>query len=232
MATAAKKYVDRDPLCLHNGDRMRQDEFHRIYSSMPEGYRAELLGGMVFEPSPLGYPHGTNHIRLAFLMESYVCATPGVEAADNATVILSDEDEVQPDLILRVVNRCRGRSHATKYVEGAPELVAEIAHSSRAIDLHLKKQRYADTGVLEYIVVVLEPARVHWFDMQKDIELSPDENGIIRSSVFPGLWIDTQGLLETDRERTRAALMTGLQSREHAQFVLKLAKPARKRKKE
>ncbi len=224
MATIANRFRKRDPIELHNGDRMSQKEFHSAYELMPEGYRAELLAGVVFEPSPLGYSHGKSHLRLGFLFESYVIATPGVEAADNATVILSDEDEVQPDLILRVARNRGGQSHAAKYISGAPELVAEVAHSSRAIDLHLKKQRYAEAGVLEYIVLVLQPEKLYWFDLKNAAEYLADTSGVFRSVVFPGLWIHSQGLLELDHELTSSALCDGVRSAEHQQFVTQLSK--------
>lgn len=228
----SKRSTNRDSqtIALCNGDRMLQSEFHTAYEQMPDGYRAELIGGIVFEPSPLGYSHGTNDIRLSYLLETYVIATPGVEAASNATVILGDEDEVQPDLVLRVANKCRGQSRAAKYISGAPELVAEIAHSGRAIDLHIKKERYALAGVIEYIVVSLEPKKLYWFDLQRNSELATDVDGIVRSVVFPGLWIHCQGLLDLDHVPTTNALNLGLQSAEHKQFTTKLEKLGRQRK--
>jgi len=215
---------------LYNGDRMRQAEFHVAYSQMPEGYRAELVGGIVFEPSPLGYSHGRNDSRLTCLLETYVIATPGVEAASNATVILGDEDEVQPDILLRVIQKCGGQSRVRKYIVGAPELVAEIANTSRAMDLHIKKQRYALAGVREYIVVTVQPAKLYWFDLQKDLELSVDDDGVVRSAVFPGLWIHQQGLLDLDASKTLNALNSGLMSPEHALFKAQLADARRPRK--
>lgn len=222
-----KRSLDQEPAVrtLYNGDRMKQAEFHSAYEKMPEGYRAELIGGIVFEPSPLGYSHGTNDIRLAYLLQTYVIATPGVEAASNATVILGDDDEVQPDLVLRIIHTRGGQSKVRKYILGAPELVAEVAHSSRAIDLHLKKHRYAAAGVLEYIVVSLEDQRLYWFDLKNDIRFASDNNGIVRSAIFPGLWIHAQGLLELDHIRTGEALQSGLQSIEHEQFKVRLAEP-------
>src|SRR5947209_2877577 len=139
---------------LHNGDRMTQKEFHRVYEQMPDNFRAELIGGIVYVGSPLKRPHGKDHLRLGTLFDTYQGHTPGVDAADNATVILSEDDEPQPDLYMRILPACGGQSRDTEdqYIDGAPELLAEIAHSSRAIDLHTKRQRYADAGVLEYIV--------------------------------------------------------------------------------
>ncbi|HEY9870195.1 MAG TPA: Uma2 family endonuclease [Candidatus Obscuribacterales bacterium] len=225
MATASKQLEESRPERLYNGDRITQKEYHRIYCQMPEDYRAELIGGIVFEPSPATYFHGSHLSHLAYLLESYSVATPGTGVAGDATLILSDEDEPQPDLMLRISEEHGGQSRISKdgYVEGAPELVAEIAYSSRAIDLHLKRERYALAGVIEYLVVCLEPERIYWFDLRSGTELQSDRKGIIRSQTFPGLWIHEDGLLKLDRDATSNALKRGLKTSEHKEFVAGLA---------
>lgn len=230
MASVPKRVSEKCfPALLHNGDRMMREEFHRAYSQMPEDYRAELIGGIVFEPSPLGYSHGTNHGRLGSLFDIYSIHTPGTGMADNATVMLSEEDEVQPDLILRIIEELGGKSRLTGdgYLAGAPELVAEVAHSSRAIDLHLKKERYALAGVLEYFVLCLAPKQIHWFDLDGRKELTAGRDGVFRSAVFPGLWIHAESLLQRDGELSLQVLNRGLQSPEHKEFVAELAKRKR-----
>ncbi|HEY9786722.1 MAG TPA: Uma2 family endonuclease [Candidatus Obscuribacterales bacterium] len=205
---------------------MSRAEFHYAYERMPEDYRAELIGGVVFEPSPLSWSHGSNHINLGFLLETYARSTPGTEVGDNATVFLSAEDEVQPDLVLRTVHARGGQTRLTKddFVDGAPELVAEVAHSSRAIDLHLKRERFTLTGVREYIVMCLRPKRLYWFDLHRQEELKPDKDGILRSRVFPGLWLHGEALLSRDTKLADKTLKSGLKSEEHAKFVRSLLK--------
>ena len=61
---------------LHNGDRMRREEFHRIYRQMPEHVQAELIGGIVYVASPLKRQHGTNHLPLGSLFFAYEGNTP------------------------------------------------------------------------------------------------------------------------------------------------------------
>lgn len=103
-----------------------------MYEQMPENYRAELIGGMVYEPSPLGWDHGRSHAYLTAAFLAYTERTPGLEVGENGTVILSNEDEVQPDVVLRISPECSGQSRNTKprptsggepgvrYVKGAP----------------------------------------------------------------------------------------------------------------
>jgi len=193
---------------------------------MPDSYRAELLGGIVFEPSPVSYAHGQSDGDLTWLLREYAGATPGTGVAHNVTVMLSDDDEVQPDLILRIDRKFGGMSRETRehYIVGPPELVAEIAYSSRAIDLHFKKERYALAGVIEYVVVCLCPKVIHWFDLRNGKSVEADKKGVFRSTVFPGLWVARSGLLDPDFELMKSTLKRGLRSAQHKLFVEELAK--------
>src|SRR5262245_49523642 len=113
MATA-----DAEKLELYTGDHMTQAEFHRIYSRMPENFRAELIGGIVYVSSPLKLQHGTNHPPLSTLFFVYRSATPGTEMGDNVTIIFGDAGEPQPDLFLRILPEFGGqsRTHVEDYV--------------------------------------------------------------------------------------------------------------------
>jgi Uma2 family endonuclease len=209
---------------LNNGDRMAQAEFHQLYEQTPEGFKAELIGGIVYVASPLRIRHGKNHLPLGSLFFAYESATPGVECCDNTTVILGDESEPQPDLILRILPEYGGQSRTTEddYIDGAPELVAEVAFSSRAIDLHAKRDDYRRHGVLEYLVLNLRDRRLHWFDLRADRELTPDADGVYRVQTFPGLWVHGEALLARDSQRLLATLNAGLATPEHGAFVQRL----------
>lgn len=209
---------------LHNGDRMTREEFHRIYEQMPENFRAELIGGIVYVNSPLRLTHGMNHLPLGSVFLLYESRTPGVQSGDNATILLGDEGEPQPDLFLRIHPEYGGQSRTTDddYVEGAPELVAEIAYSSRAIDLHAKYQDYAQSGVREYLVLSLREDKLYWFDLQADQELQPGSDGVIRIRTFPGLWIHVPALIARDPARLIKTLDDGLNAPEHQAFIQKL----------
>ena len=210
---------------LYSGDRMSRREFHRLYEKSPDGFKAELIGGIVYVASPLKLPHGTNNPYLSGMLFVYQGATPGVELGDNTTVLLGDESEPQPDLFLRVLPEYGGQSStsADEYVEGAPELVAEVAHSSRSIDLNAKRDDYARNGVLECLVVNLADRRLHWLDLRTGRELPPDPDGVVRVRCFPGLWVHAEALLAKDYGRLIATLQQGLSTPEHADFVRRLA---------
>jgi Uma2 family endonuclease len=210
---------------LHSGDRMTQQEFHRLYELTPEGFRAELIGGIVYVASPLKLRHGRNHLPLGAAFFLYEGNTPGVETGDNVTVKLGADSEVQPDLFMRILPEYGGQSSTTNddYVLGAPELVAEIAHTSQSIDLHGKQADYAKYGVLEYLVVSLIEKKLRWFDLAAGRELFPDADHVYRMRTFPGLWIDSVALLERNSGRLFDTLQKGLATPEHAEFVKKLS---------
>jgi Uma2 family endonuclease len=218
--------IVRPSVKLHSGDRMSREEFHRLYEQTPEDFKAELIGGTVYVASPVSPSHGKPHLLFAGLLAAYVGRTPGVEASDNTTIFLGDEGELQPDLYLRILPQCGGQSTTKKngYVEGAPELVSEIAYSSRAIDLHAKKDEYARYGVREYLVVSVEEQQLRWFDLLGGTELRPDPAGIYRIQAFPGLWINGPALIAHDYNSLMQTLEEGLATPEHAAFVTELAK--------
>src|SRR4051794_30007388 len=92
------------------GDRLDQRTFHERYEAMPDGFRAELIGGLVFVPSPLKRPHGRMQTRMIRWICDYEDATPGTEAFDNTTAILSADAELQPDGYLVITAPGKGQT--------------------------------------------------------------------------------------------------------------------------
>jgi hypothetical protein len=219
------------PPPLYNGDRLKQPEFHRRYEAYPEDVKFELVGGVVYMASPARRPHGTFHSALGLALGTYEAGTPGVEVADNSTIILGEESEPQPDLALRILTECGGQSRVNDddYYEGAPELPAEIAHSSVAIDMNQKREDYEQAGVLEYMVLCIEERELHWFHFPSGRPIRADRQGVARSRVFPGLWVHVPALLGRDGARLMATVQEGLTSRAHAAFVKRLEKARRRR---
>ena len=226
MSTISRPTIPQgERLELHTGDRMTREEFHRIHQQMPADVKAELIGGIVYVASPLSIRHGPNHLPLGSLFFAYEAHTPGVQSGDNTTVLLGDEGEPQPDLYLRILPEFGGQSRTTEddYVSGAPELIAEIAHSSRSIDLHAKRDDYTRYGVQEYLVLSLRERQLRRFDLRSRQELPPESDSIVRLRTFPGLWVDADALLAKDHARLMATLQRGLATPEHKQFVELLA---------
>ena len=211
------------------GDRLGREEFERRYALMPHVKKAELIEGMVVMEEHVHYAaHGNPHARLIGWLTHYSWDTPGVEVADNATVRLDATNEPQPDVMLRLVTGGRSRNDEEDYIDGAPELVAEIAASSVYYDLHAKRDAYARNGVLEYIVWRTLDREIDWFALVNG-EFHPipaDQNGVIHSRAFPGLALATAALVEGDFPTVKAALSDAMATNAHRAFVAKLRRKA------
>lgn len=211
---------------LIEGDHLEQSEFHRRYEAGPAGLRAELIEGVVFMPSPVGRGHGKAHVLAIVWLDRYAEVTPGVEVLDNTTTILSTESETQPEVLLRILPECYGQSQDERgFIGGAPELVVEIAEATRFVDLGPKLAAYERAGVREYIVRALNPDAIIWHSLRNGRlgPIAPDADGLYRSEVFSGLWLNPTALLSEDRVGLRAALEAGARTPEHAEFVARLA---------
>jgi hypothetical protein len=105
----------------------------------------------------------------------------------------------------------------------------EAAHSTEAFDLHQKKADYEQARVLEYLVLSLREKKLYWFDLKRRREVRPDTQGIYRSRVFPGLWLDGPALLARNASRLIEVIQQGVASPAHARFVARLQAKRRKR---
>jgi Uma2 family endonuclease len=210
---------------LAEGQRLSRDEFLRRWEAMPELKRAELIKGVVRMPSPLSLDHGDTDLDIGAVLWTYAAHTPGTKA-NSASTSLMLEDAPQPDSHLRILPEVGGRTkRAGKYLEGGPELVGEVSLSSAAYDLGDKFDLYEQAGVLEYVVVLLKEKELRWFHRQADkLEVMPDpSDGIWRSRVFPGLWLNGPAFFAGDSAQVLASLQQGLQTPQHAAFVQDLA---------
>ncbi|MFB2978589.1 Uma2 family endonuclease [Microseira sp. BLCC-F43] len=212
---------------LESGDRLTRDEFERRYNAASDIRKAELIEGVVYVASAVrANLHGGPHGAVMAWLGAYWMATPGVELYDNATVLLDEDNEPQPDALLRIEPEVGGNSSVNEddYIVGAPELIVEVAASSASYDLNDKFNAYQRNGVREYIVWQIYENRLDWFILQNGqyVSLLPDDAGIIRSQVFPGLWLSVNALLRRDRAEILASLQAGLQTAEHQTFVNQL----------
>jgi Uma2 family endonuclease len=213
---------------LENGDRLTREEFERRYDAMPHVKKAELLDGVVHMPSPVRHrSHARPHSRLNAWLSPYADATPGVEGGDNGTIRLHPIHEPQPDNYLLISPDHGGQARISEddYVELAPELVAEVSASTVSIDLNKKKEVYLNAGVQEYVVWRVLDNAVDWFVSRGDqfVSLAPGPDGLLRSEVFPGLWLDVAALLRGDYKRMHEVLCLGVASPEHAAFLHRLS---------
>ena len=208
------------------GQRLDQATFHEHYEQMPAGVRAELIGGVVDMPSPVGPEHARAIVPVLVWLSYYQENTPGVDVLDNASTVLDVRGEPQPDAQLRVLPECGGHTQTDRRcVRGVPELIVEVSQATRYTELGPKFDEYQRAGVLEYLVRALDPDQLLWLVLRdgKLVELPADSDGLYRSQVFPGPWLDSQAMIAGNTRRLREVLDSGLATDEHASFVARLS---------
>jgi len=223
--TVARVREDIPP--LQAGDRLTRAEFRRRYENMPGTDHAELVEGVVYMPSPVSAErHGEPHASITGWLTVYSAPTPGVRAGDNSTLWLDPDNAPQPDAYLRLEESRGGNSKLVDgYIEEAPELIVEVAASTASHDLHDKLNAYRRNQVQEYIVWRVLDEEIDWFRLREGRfkKLSPDAEGVaegvIRSEVFPGLWLNVPAMVSRDLRSVLATLQQGLDSDAHQQFV-------------
>ncbi len=199
------------PVLLESGDRLSRDEFHRRYCARPDIRKAELVLGVVYVPSPIRSPfHGEPHSLADLWLGTFAARDPSLRLSIDPTLILGDDSEVQPDLVLFREPAVGAALQRTDdgYLEGAPEFVMEIAASSASYDLHDKLDAYRLAGVQEYVVWRVLDHQIDWFHFLGDayVRIEPDTGGMIGSAVFSGLRLPIAAMLAGDRAGILAAL--------------------------
>ncbi|MBC5663913.1 hypothetical protein DO134P1_00044 [Dorea phage DO134P1] len=128
-----------------------------IYA-LPEGKRAELIDGQIYDMAPPSYQHQRLVMKLSATLRNYIKSKGGsceVFPAPFAVFIKKDDTNyVEPDISVI----CDKNKISNRGCEGAPDFVIEIVSpSSRKMDYSLKNALYSDADVREYWIV--DPAR-------------------------------------------------------------------------
>jgi len=165
---------------------------------------------VVYVASPVRIPqHAEPHGDVVFWLKAYQLLHRDCRVADNGTVRLDEQNEPQPDVMLFRRPERGGQAVVDDdgYLEGAPELVAEVSASSASYDLGPKMEAYRRNGVREYVVWQILEERIDWFRLT-DGKYEPvaPTGGVIESVEFPGLRLDVSAMLAGDLAAVQAAL--------------------------
>lgn len=213
---------------LNAGDHLSRAEFERRYTAMPVVKKAELVEGVVYMPSPVYAQHGEPHAIVMGWLLTYVAATPGIRLLDNTSLRIDSRSEVQPDAMLLLSEAQGGKCQAAGdgFMQGSPEFIAEVAASSVSYDMHSKLRVYQRNGVQEYLVLLAYEQRIVWHALVagKYGHLQPGDDGVLRSQVFPGLWLHAEKFWANDVSGLLDVLQEGLRSPEHVEFVARFQK--------
>jgi Uma2 family endonuclease len=213
------------PPGLVTGERLTVEEFLRRWEELPDLKNAELIDGVVYVSSPVSLNHGTLDILIHMWLAYYAQATPGSKGGSNSTWLMSGSAP-QPDAYLRILPSHGGQSgNEGPLGAGAPELAVEICLTSTEIDFGPKLALYQRAGVREYITVEQFGRRMIWRVLENGAYVAQTlpADCIVRSQVFPGLWLDVAAFWADDGAKMLAVLNAGLASQDHRDFVARLA---------
>src|ERR1017187_989602 len=213
---------------LGDGDRLTAAEFHRRYEGMPELKKAELINGVVY----LGLTRttiaqGSSQAALTCWLGYYHAYTPGTEGGRNPTLRFEfGENEPQPDDVLLLLPEYGGRSWTDEngYLVGAAELTAEISSSTVRRNPRARMDAFEQNGIVEYIVWRVEDQEIDWFILKRGKYqlLVKTKDGLYKSKVFPGLWLDAKAMIGGDMIKVLEVVQQGIASPEHRRFAAKL----------
>ena len=160
-----------------------------IYS-LPEGQRAELIDGVIYDMAPPNRIHQELSWRLHQAIGNYIDSHKGsckVYAAPFA-VFLNEDDKtyVEPDISVI----CDKAKLDDKGCNGAPDWIIEIVSpSTQSVDYFVKLFKYRTAGVREYWIVnpMRQTVQVYYFEGNEHFMYSFDD--IIKASIYDNLEI-------------------------------------------
>ena len=210
---------------LAPGDRMGLEEFLERWEQSPELKFAELIDGVVYMPSPLSTGHSGWDGLVHSVLGYYALRSAVAKTFPNATWLLRGSAP-QPDIALSLDPEYGGKMEIgpRELASGLPELVVEVCRSSRSYDLGPKLALYERAGVPEYLAILVEERRFEWRILdQGRYRLMEASDGIFRSRIFPGLWIDEPAFWHKDGPRLLGVVNQGLQSPEFLEFKQRIS---------
>ena len=91
------------------------------------------------------------------------------------------------------------------------------AASGVSHDLASKFEIYRRGGAREYLDWRVQNEEIDWFERKRkrSVKRKVEDFGILRSKVFPGLWLDASAPLRGDTFALKVALQRGLDSSPH-----------------
>ena len=137
------------------------------------GERIELIGGEIFDMSPIGNLHAR---CVKFLANYLIQSLNGIYIVGvQDPVVLDDLSEPQPDLSVL-------RYRPDFYKEETPSakdiiLIVEVADTTAIFDRGIKLRRYASAGVSEYWLIDLVADHV-------EVHTNPDEDSYGSLKIF------------------------------------------------
>jgi len=173
--------------------RTTYEEFKKL---IKENQKGDLINGVVKMKSPATFKHEKLFGFLFMLLKGYVAHHQLGEVLGSRTLVRIDEfNGYEPDILF--VSKDRTKIIKEMEVDGAPDVVVEIASKTSKLDDEVRKfNGYERLGVKEYWIIDSETGKAKFFRMGDDglfyeVEL---DKGIFRSEAIPGFWLKTEWL--------------------------------------
>ena len=139
------------------------------YWNLPEGHRAELIGGQFYDMAPPSFKHQKILMEIAGTIRDYIKSKHGtcevIPAPFAVNLDADDRDWVEPDISVI----CDKNKLTDRGCSGAPDLIVEVVPpSSRRMDYNIKNGLYVSSGVREYWIVDPEKERTTVYHYEAD----------------------------------------------------------------
>lgn len=160
---------------------------------------------------------------IAMCINKYRILTPGLYACINIGVKINGHIEY-PDLIVMMNSGNKKQcepDYENNYFNGPPNFIVDIQEDISSELIKSRKKLFASSGVEEYLIVNEGLTKVEWNRLIKSEfqEIYPDDDGIIKSSGLPGLWIPINGLKKRDYWAVMASIEHGTTRIEHHKLM-------------
>ncbi len=139
-----------------------------IYA-LPDGQRAELIDGTIYDMAPPGFKHQKTCFSLSRKIADYIDLKKGncevIPAPFAVFINQDDKTYLEPDISVI----CDKNKLTEKGCNGAPDWIIEIVSpSSRRMDYSTKNTLYLNAGVREYWIVDPEKERTTIYKYEED----------------------------------------------------------------
>ncbi len=158
---------------------------------LPDGQRAELINGQIYDMAPPSRKHQRIAGELYTIINNHIKGNGGSCEVDIApfAVFLNEDDYnyVEPDISVI----CDPGKLTDKGCNGAPDWIIEIVSpGSRRMDYMIKLFKYRSAGVREYWIVDPDKNRITVYDFAGDETAEYMFSDRIPVAICPGFSID------------------------------------------
>ncbi|EOS23224.1 hypothetical protein C806_02729 [Lachnospiraceae bacterium 3-1] len=176
-----------------------QEKCYTVYDiyNLPEGTRAELINGQIYDMAPPSRRHQDIAGELFGIIREYIKSKNGLCRLYVApfAVFLNKDDKnyVEPDISVI----CDPDKLHDKGCMGAPDWIIEIVSpSSRQMDYYTKLFEYRTAGLKEYWIVDPEKDRILVYNFESEQTGDYTFSDSIKAGIYDDLFIDFSQIAE------------------------------------